>query len=352
MKTFLERTNGGFEKFKIHLGIGFENNHDKELLRTNSRTYAPCTGTISLKVFAWDDLQQQQLAADEAAAVQTAAKSDQDRKDKVRAEASREEAQRREREKADVCRSTFANTSWDQWEISNRQQPVLLAKRTTSTKNLDAYMGAVKQIAKIQTAFRRHLAKARVFRVRQVVKSVPPDFQKVDLHACKKTPSIACQNPEVLSSYLTSPAFVNSELMKYRVIFRWITENISYNAKAFLSGQSCDCTAEGSLQNRTTVCSGYSRLFSAIAKHAGLRTVNIMGISKGYGSVPGQDYTGHQGDHEWNAVCIGGKWQLLDVTWAAGSLDGDSFVRKFSESNFLPSAEQFGTSHFPLQALS
>ena len=56
------------------------------------------------------------------------------------------------------------------------------------------------------------------------------------------------------------------------------------------------------------VCSGYSRLFSRLAKEAGLEVIYITGKTNRENSA----------GHAWNMVQVDGKWYHIDVTWGRG----------------------------------
>jgi len=99
------------------------------------------------------------------------------------------------------------------------------------------------------------------------------------------------------------------------------------------------------LQRRSAVCSGYTALFDALARRAGLETVTIPGFAKGLGYQPG--VLAQASSHAWSAVKLDGRWQLLDVTWAAGAVNGQQYVKRFKESYFLTPPEQLIFSHFP-----
>ena len=133
---------------------------------------------------------------------------------------------------------------------------------------------------------------------------------------------------------------------KAEALYRWLAENVSYDTEAYFSGDYGDCTAEAVFKTRTGVCSGYANLFQAMAEEVGLESKVIGGFSKGYSFEPDRPLT--QSDHAWNAVKIGGQWQLLDSTWGAGYIDGRKrFIRRTTDFWFMTPPEQFVYSHLP-----
>ena len=143
---------------------------------------------------------------------------------------------------------------------------------------------------------------------------------------------------------MTKPA--KDDVEKARAIYRWITENVSYDVEAFLTGNYGDQTAEGVLASRRGVCEGYARLFEALARHAGLEVVTISGWAKGFTFALGD--LAQDANHAWNAIKISGGWYLLDSTWGSGHIDEEQrFVPEFEDYYFLIPPEQLIYTHFP-----
>ncbi len=169
------------------------------------------------------------------------------------------------------------------------------------------------------------------------------DYSSIDAHA-KAAPDSAASSLITLSNYLTKDLRTDRE--KARALFRWITENITYDVSLF--GKPPD--PQQALKQRRAVCAGYASLFKALAETSGLTAVIIHGEAKGLG--PKQAITS---DglliHDWNAVKLDGVWYLLDCTWGAGRLDERfRFVPKFNEHYFLTPPEMLIYDHFPKEA--
>jgi hypothetical protein len=164
------------------------------------------------------------------------------------------------------------------------------------------------------------------------------EYDAIDAHALSASiddeRSIAS-----LSNYLAGPAKDDEE--KARAIYRWMTDRIDYDVDAFFRNDNAGPGA--ALYSRKGLCSGYARLFEALARGAGLEVVTVKGHAKGYGFSTG----GPELAHEWNAVRIRGSWRLVDSTWGSGYVRDGRFVRAFSERYFLASPEELAFSHFP-----
>ncbi|MGK4568753.1 transglutaminase domain-containing protein [Flavobacterium sp. 3HN19-14] len=101
------------------------------------------------------------------------------------------------------------------------------------------------------------------------------------------------------------------------------------------------------MRSKLAVCQGYAMLFKDVCQRLDIKCELISGTSKSslmaIGKLPVAS------DHAWNAVNIDGKWRLIDVTWAAGSIDGNTkqFSFAFSGGYFFTDPEVFFLNHFP-----
>ena len=169
-------------------------------------------------------------------------------------------------------------------------------------------------------------------------------YEEIDRHALN-APASARASVESLAAYLVKPAKNDRE--KARAIFRWIAGNIDYNMEAFFKGGGGAAGAEEVLKSGKSVCYGYSDLFLSLAGEAGLEAARISGYGKGYGYLPGKNFSGPS-NHAWNGVKINGSWYLVDSTWGAGYVNGEGkYVRKFDDHFFMTSPSQFIYDHFP-----
>ena len=170
------------------------------------------------------------------------------------------------------------------------------------------------------------------------------NYDKIDAHALA-APASAEQSVESLAAYLIEPAANEQE--KARAIFRWICQNIDYDLGSYFTGRFSSTNSADVLKSRSSVCSGYSDLFSALAGEAGLEAVEIRGYGKGYSYRPGQKFSGPF-NHAWNAVKINGSWRLMDPTWGAGYLGRDGeYHRWFDDHYFMTPPDRFIFDHLP-----
>lgn len=193
------------------------------------------------------------------------------------------------------------------------------------------------------------------------------DLTQVDSFAA----AVRYKNLNNLTLALTGP--YSEELHKARAIFKWITENISYDYKYYnkyylinkepktyscISDKNCEAKKivwemkyiNRILRKKKAVCYGYSLLFKKMCEIAGLKSEVIPGYAR---TEHYQVGTPGRPDHAWNAVWIDSAWYLLDATWAAGSCakteEGKllSYHKKFENYYWLTPAADFARNHFP-----
>ncbi|KAL2060803.1 hypothetical protein VTL71DRAFT_8855 [Oculimacula yallundae] len=153
-----------------------------------------------------------------------------------------------------------------------------------------------------------------------------------------------------LADVLCTP--FSSATDKARAIFTWLHHNIAYDVDAFFGNRVKHVEPKDTITSGLAVCGGYAGVFTAIALKAGLEAVMVTGHGKGFGysptkpgeAPPPRDPSGHA----WNAVRIdGGEWKLLDPCWGAGNVNGSTYNKDFTPSQFTMSNEAFGLKHFP-----
>jgi transglutaminase/protease-like cytokinesis protein 3 len=167
--------------------------------------------------------------------------------------------------------------------------------------------------------------------------------------------------PDSLARQLTADYTTDRE--KVTSIFRWITENISYNIRPFYNSthnpstaylvDDDDTAALKSLSERVAIdvlnrriafCDGYARLFKTLCDYSGIRSEVITGYAS---TNMGRGKFGS--NHRWNAVYLDSAWQLLDPTWASGHLtySTNDFIRSYNNYYFLTPARDFSRDHYP-----
>lgn len=167
---------------------------------------------------------------------------------------------------------------------------------------------------------------------------------------------------DLLASRLTSP--LPSETAKFRAIYRWVCNNITYDHAMYSRNKEMRSQLTGEAlgdwnknlrvkmfqqlaRRRRTVCTGYAWLVKELAIRAGLTCVVVDGYGRNISvNIGGEGVP----NHTWNAVRLEGQWHLCDPTWSAGVYDMSQgkFIQKFNDAYFLPDPRLFILTHYPL----
>lgn len=109
-------------------------------------------------------------------------------------------------------------------------------------------------------------------------------------------------------------AGIADDYEKLRAISRWVSDNIYYDHPIYNLGAPQYClTLEYMLENRSSICGGYSNMTSALCAAQGIRCLNITGMALNDGRTYLQNAVGEY--HEWNVAEIGGRQIIVDTGW-------------------------------------
>jgi transglutaminase/protease-like cytokinesis protein 3 len=136
---------------------------------------------------------------------------------------------------------------------------------------------------------------------------------------------------------------LNTDHEKFRVLFRWITDNISYS----YSNRTGD--VDKVIKKQTAVCAGYANLLKEMCNSAGIECEVISGSSKTSVEDINKKIIDSGPGHAWNAVKLYDNWYLVDVTWASGYYikRKRKFVKEFNDFYYLTPPEIFIKNHLP-----
>jgi hypothetical protein len=172
------------------------------------------------------------------------------------------------------------------------------------------------------------------------------------------------QHPDLLAKELVKGLTTDQE--KFRVLFRWITDNISYDYPLYLkiirkeSQLKFDRKRKSAFATRAskemyrnmilkkeTICGGYAMLLEYMCHEVGLECNFISGYGRTF-----SNYATRGPNHAWNAVKLNNKWYLCDVTWASGYFNEvvERYRKEFSEAYFLTDPSLFIANHYPSDA--
>ncbi len=157
--------------------------------------------------------------------------------------------------------------------------------------------------------------------------------------AVRALPASAETSPESVGRYLASQERDPWKLA--RAVHDYVADRVAYDVDAYRSGAYPPQDAETTFRTRRSVCAGYSALFEAVGRAAGLTVETVVGRARGLVSE------GMGEGHAWNAVKLDGQWRLVDTTWDAGYVSADGFHKRYGTWYFLTPPEVFVTKHYP-----
>jgi len=134
---------------------------------------------------------------------------------------------------------------------------------------------------------------------------------------------------------------LDDPMERARAVHDYVADRIAYDGEAYVNKKYPPQDAATVMRTRKGVCAGYSQLFAALGKAAGLDAIYVVGDTRTQsGAISGEG-------HAWNAVRIGQRWYLVDTTWDSGYLEGTAFHKKFRSAYLFTPPEVFGHTHIP-----
>jgi hypothetical protein len=204
-------------------------------------------------------------------------------------------------------------------------------KENTDAKLAASAAGTLKRYTSVDAG----VTKYRTGRMDAKIRRVPKELaKKVFIDPDAALPGVV--------SFLVNG--VSDQFLKTKILHDWICDNIAYDTEMYFSGRITTQDHVSVLKKKKAVCSGYTNVFNRMCELAGIVSIGIEGYSKGFG------YTGRidkETDHAWNAVKLGTKWYLVDVTWDAGYVDKRTFIEEYSTEWLFIDSRSFLYSHLP-----
>jgi transglutaminase/protease-like cytokinesis protein 3 len=128
---------------------------------------------------------------------------------------------------------------------------------------------------------------------------------------------------------------------RFRAAHDWVADRIAYDGPSYAARRFPPQDAQSVFKTRIAVCAGYAKLLTALGKELGLEVAYVVGDARTSGNSEAGD------SHAWSAVKLGDRYHLADATWNSGSLDGTTFVKRYSTDYLFTPPEVFGLDHFP-----
>lgn len=145
---------------------------------------------------------------------------------------------------------------------------------------------------------------------------------------------IALQKIEQERDYIKSKLTGNT-YKDVKKIHDYLVDNIEYDQ----NGESIGTySIYGALVEKKCVCEGYTRAFKYLTDSVGIKSLIMQGT--------GTNTQGKTEKHAWNAVSIGGKWYLLDITWDDPVIIGRGVILQSTHYKyFLKGSRTFEKDH-------
>lgn len=158
-------------------------------------------------------------------------------------------------------------------------------------------------------------------------------------------PLVAEMPESVKTSYEDVARYIGAHesdpFLRVKALNDFIAHRVAYDVPALSAAQFPPQDPKTVFETKLAVCAGYAKLLVAMAEITGDEVVYVTGVSRDEsGGVAG-------GGHAWNAARIAGKWYLIDTTWNAGYVNGDTFTRRYRTDYLFTPPEAFGSDHLP-----
>jgi hypothetical protein len=176
------------------------------------------------------------------------------------------------------------------------------------------------------------------------------DFQEVDRYA-RNAPTNVKSIDALVDYFSLRPT---NPIEKARMIYVWLTDNISYDSKAYNLKDIGDNSPSTVFKSKKGVCAGFANLYTELGEKLGLEIETISGVAKGYEFEENvSDDLEESINHAWNAIRIDGEWRVFDATWGEGYGMSNKkgkleSTKKFDETWFNVDPVNALFSHFPM----
>jgi hypothetical protein len=176
----------------------------------------------------------------------------------------------------------------------------------------------------------------------------------------KSIPDSKAKSVKKLAAALTKDSC--SDYDKAKRIYDWITANIKYDVWRYEHFRWQETTPKQTLRRRKALCAGYSLLFQALCKEAGIKAWVVEGYDKHPNYRTNEPYFFEE--HAWNVFQVDGINHLVDATWGSGGIRRkmsvivilkhpiyiyrSRFVRKYNERFFDADTNWFLQTHVPI----
>jgi transglutaminase/protease-like cytokinesis protein 3 len=181
--------------------------------------------------------------------------------------------------------------------------------------------------------------------------SQPNPYMRVDSTMRKTRIKIKSLNDIYLLTNFIRTRF-DADSLRLRAAFIWITENISYDVKAYHSENPLAGQLDYVIKKKKAVCAGYAALLKYLCDAFDIE----CDVVEGYARTSERDVVLNRErlrtNHAWNCVKVNGHWRLVDATWASSAGVEENGVLKytikqFDEVYYFTAPEKLILNHLP-----
>ena len=139
---------------------------------------------------------------------------------------------------------------------------------------------------------------------------------------------------------------IEGDYNKAMEIYKWIVNNIYYDYEKYYSDYWSGQDPYQALQDKKTLCEGFSFLYMAMCRSIDLPTKMVFGFA-GDTSLSKEDLIHTRYGHAWNEVFVDDRWVIVDSTWGSKNTYNKGFYTK-NQNSFLffdTSLKQLSNTH-------
>jgi len=173
-----------------------------------------------------------------------------------------------------------------------------------------------------------------------------PAMRQIPREITSKRQNAPAEFVTLLAAYIDENSDCDFERVKK--VHDWVTLNIRYDTQSFFSGRYSPQDANAVIRRGSGVCAGYADVFKLICDALEIRCVVVSGFSRGFGRRLFSVEDTSNSNHAWNMVTVNGKNFLIDTTWNAGTVSGQSFRAKYITNYLFIDPAIFIYDHFPM----
>ena len=150
----------------------------------------------------------------------------------------------------------------------------------------------------------------------------------------------------LLAAYINEKASCDYDRVKK--VHDWVALNIRYDTASYFSGRYSSQAADAVIKRGSAVCAGYADVFKMICDALEIESVVVSGFARGFGRRLYEVENTSNTNHAWNIVTIDGKSFLIDTTWDAGHVNGQTFRARYKTEYLFADPAVFIYDHFPM----